>query len=502
MWVGSPRTVLAVMCAALLVVVIDVTVLHTAIPSLTTALGADSAQVLWIVDVYPLVVAPLLITSGFLGDRFGRRRLLLLGLILFGVASMGAAVAPDAWWLIAARALMGVGAAMIMPSTMSLIRVAFPERAARLRAVAIWSAVSAGGAAAGPLIGGILVETWWWGAVFLVNVPLCAVVAGVAWFTIRESKSESPALWDGASAGLSVVAVLTLAFAVKEAGAGKSIIALTAGVIAVGAGFWFCRRQLRTARQGGRAMLDIRLFRRAEFSGAVVCVMLAMFAVVGLDLMFAQYLQFVLGLSPLDAAVRLMPLALATVAGALCAAQLVGRLGRQRAIGIGLAAAAAALAPLLLLGASEQVWVFSASLGILGFALEIALVSANDVIISAVPADRAGEAAGIEETAYDLGGGLGVAVLGSAFAVLYTVGFPAVPSASTADFNAAKNSIGEFVRLQAPPGTDLAAAAAGAFMYAFHGVAVISILILAGAALSSFLASRPQPVQPAPLHEQ
>jgi DHA2 family multidrug resistance protein-like MFS transporter len=489
-----PNAVLVVVCLALLVVVVDVTVLHVAAPTIAEALGPSATELLWVVDIYPLVVAPLLLVSGVAGDRFGRRRLLLIGLVVFGAVSIVAAFAPSAAVLIGARALMGVGAAMILPSTMSLLRAAFPDRRARLRAVGIWSAVSAAGAAAGPLVGGILVQQFWWGAVFLINVPFAALVIVLTWRLIPESRSAEKTPIDVTSVLLSIVAVLSLVFAVKHAaGYGMDPSTIVSGVLAVVGFAWFIRRQIAALRRGVQPMLDVRLFTKAAFTLAVLAVLLAMFGIVGLDLLFAQYLQDVLGLSPIDAALRLMPMAAATIGGSLCAPAITRTAGTRVTISLGLGAAALALVPLLSLGTSEQIVLFSISLAVVGFALDVAMVAANDAIIGAVPLDRVGQAAGIEETAYDLGGGLGIAILGSVLTATYVASLPALDGLTADQQRSVRESISSAEHIAAAlPGRaqEILAAADQAFINGLHAALWVSIVVIAATAAAAALLIR------------
>lgn len=252
------------------------------------------------------------------------RRMLLTGLVWFTAASALAAFAPSPAVLIAARALQGVGGALIMPSTMSIIRAVFPDRDERVRAVGIWSAVLAAGGVAGPLLGGFLVEHLWWGSVFLINVPVLLLVLPFALRLLPESRHSDPPPWDGASVALVALGVLALAFGIKhvarEGVDATTVVAFAAAAVGLAG---FVRRQLRAQRP----LLDLRLFRRPLFVVAVGSVLLVMLALVGLELFFSQYLQLVLGLSPMEASVRLLPLLLATVAGALLGARCCGASG-------------------------------------------------------------------------------------------------------------------------------------------------------------------------------
>lgn len=498
---SRPAGVLFAACAALFMVVIDVTVLHVAAPRIADALSPTSTELLWIVDIYPLVIAPLLLVAGVAGDRFGRKSVLMAGLFVFGVASVPGAFAAAPIVLILSRAAMAVGAAMIMPATMALVRVAYPDRAERLRAVGIWSAVSASGAAIGPLIGGLLVEYFWWGAVFLINVPLALLVLAAVWRLVPESRSAAPLALDGVSAALSIVAILALVFAIKHTaryGLDLQVIGFL-GLAVAGMG-WFITRQLGRQRRGIEPLLNVRLFLRASFSIAVLAVLLAMFAIVGLDLLFAQYLQNVLGLSPVIAALWLAPMAAAAIGGALLAHKVVDRFGGRLAIGCSLGLAGIALIPLLRLGPTAQFLVFTCSLAVVGFVLDVAMVGANDIIISAVPEDYVGQAAGVEEVAYDLGSGLGIAVLGSILAATYTATFKPVPGLNPRDLEAARESLGsaEVLASHASPALaeQIVASAKSAFLSGLHLAVSVSIAVLVITAVAAVICIKGEDASP------
>lgn len=485
-------TVLAVICAAVLVVVIDVTVLHVAAPAMTEELQPSSVALLWIIDIYPLVVAPLLVASGALGDRFGRKRMLLAGLVVFGFSSALAAFAPSPAVLIGARAVMGVGGALILPSTMSIIRAVFEDRDERRTAVGIWSATLAGGAAIGPLVGGFLVEHWWWGAVFLINVPVVLIVLPIGIRLLPESRAAEPPPWDTPAVLLAAGGILGLAFGVKEGARYGFTDPLAIGplVAACVALTVFVRRQLARPEP----LLDVRLFANRAFSVSVGCVLLSMFGLVGLELLFALYLQLVLGLEPLAASVRLLPLMIASLLGGLAAAPILRRLGTRATITGGLALSTLALLPMLALGVEDRYLLLALPFIALGFGLEVALIAANDVIISAVPADRAGNAAAIEETAYELGGGLGVAVLGSIMAAVYSSALSPVPGVPAAGMAAAGESLGRAVDvaqgLPAAVGSALLTEANDAFISGLHVVLLASAALLAASACLSAMALR------------
>lgn len=493
---SHPRrwAILAVICISLMVVVIDVTVLHVAAPAISEDLDPTALQLLWIIDVYPLVAAPLLIASGVLGDRLGRKRMLVAGLVVFGLASLAATFAPTAELLIAARALLGIGGAMIMPPTMSIIRDVFRDRNERVRAVGIWSAVSAGGAAIGPLIGGFLVEHFWWGAVFLINVPIVAIVIPIALRLLPESRAAKPPPWDSLAVVSTVVGILGIAYGLKEGARYGFVDPKVLGTLVVGvlALTWFVRSQLRARVP----LLNVRLFARREFSVAVGCVLLSMFGLVGIEFFGAQYLQLVLGLGPLEAAVRLLPLMISTLAGGLLAARVLSLLGTRWTIALGLGGTAIGLVPMLALGLTDEYYLLWPGFLVIGFALEVALVAANDVIISSVPADEAGQAAAIEETAYELGGGFGVAALGSILAIVYTTKIGQLEGVSGVGIQNAEESLARALeiaeRMSSSIGDPLIETAKLAFMSGYHTAIAVSIALVGISAAVAAVLLRPR----------
>ncbi|WP_146777725.1 MFS transporter, partial [Streptomyces griseus] len=295
---GANRwVVLVVLCLSLLVVALDATVLHVAVPAVTEDLRPSGTALLWIVDAYPLVCASLLILFGTLGDRIGRRRVLLLGYALFGVASALAATADTPAVLIAARALLGVGGAMIMPATLSILRQVFPDRRERALAIGVWTAVAAVGAATGPVVGGFLVEHFWWGSVFLINIPLMAVILPLGRRLLPESRGGDDGPWDVLGALTAAAGVLGVVLGVKRLGGGAGLLdpfALGPSALGLVLLVLFVRRQ----RRRRHPLIDVSMFARPAFSTAVGCIVLAMLALVGLQLIAVQYLQLVLGLSP------------------------------------------------------------------------------------------------------------------------------------------------------------------------------------------------------------
>ncbi|MFI6536887.1 MFS transporter [Nonomuraea sp. NPDC050547] len=418
----NPWVVLTILCASLFIVVIDITVLYTALPMLSAELGPSSSQVLWIADVYSLVCAPLLLPFAALGDRYGRRAMLLWGYAVFGLASLAAAFAPNVAILIVARAILGLGGAMIMPSTLSMIRQVFTDPKPRATALGVWSAVAAGGAIIGPLVGGALVEWTWWGAVFLINVPVMLAAIPLTLLLVPESPRADSGRWDALGALLATGGVLSLAFGIKTAGH-ESLFAPPALASWAGAAvllMWFVRRQLRAAEP----LLEVRLFANPAFSTAAVSILVTFLVLVGLELFFTQYLQLVVGLGPLSAALRILPMSVTSVLGSLAGGPLVARFGAPPLVAAGLVGTSVALAPLVTLTTTDQPWLIGLCFAAMGFSLSVALTAASNAMMNAVATEHAGQAAAVEETSYELGGGLGIAVLGSVMSAAFAACFP------------------------------------------------------------------------------
>ncbi|MEU3643903.1 MFS transporter [Lentzea sp. NPDC034063] len=439
---------LGVLALALLLIAVDGTVLALAIPALQHELAPTAAQVLWIGDIYSFVLGGLLVTMGTLGDRIGRKKLLLLGAAGFGAASLLAAFAPSAGWLIAARALLGVAGATIMPSTLSIIRNLFTDPVERRRAVAVWAAMATAGAALGPLVGGVLLEHFWWGSVFIVNLPVMAALLVFGAWWLPESRDPNPGPFELVSAVLSAVGVVPLVYAIKEVAlVGPTWIALTAGLVGV-AGLWlFVRRQQTSAHP----MIDVALFRNPAFSGAVGATMIAIFALTGLVFFLSQYFQNVLGYSPLEAGLRELPLGVAGMLVIALIGPVVRRLGAGRAIAAGLLVSAAGLA---IIGFSAQYGAIAVALVVIGAGVGLALTLTTDAVVSAVPADKAGAASAVSETAYELGAALGIAVLGTVLSAWAATGTFTEAMQGTALVAAALLAVAAFVAyLLIPSGT-------------------------------------------------
>lgn len=431
---------LGAMSLAVFLVAVDGTVLSLATPSIVKDLQPTAAQVLWIGDIYSFVLAGLLITMGNVGDRVGRKRLLLIGGTLFALISIPAAYSTTAEQLIACRALQGVAGATLMPSTLALMRSTFSDPAERSFAIGVWSAMGAAGAAAGPLFGGALLQHFWWGAVFLVNVPIMALVLLIGVPALRESRNPQPGPLDMLSVVLSLVGIIGVVYAIKElAIEGLEPQYGIAGVIGALALVWFVRRQLILEHP----LVDVRLFSSGPFTGAVLGTLLSVFGLAGAVFFFSQYLQFIKGLEPLQAGLFQLPATLSALVSSLLAGAVMRRLGRGPVVAGGLLAIAAGMGGIAVVLDSSAYIAFAIPLLLIGAGDGLALTISSDTVLAVAPKDRAGAASAVSETGYELGTALGIAILGSVLTAVYQ-GALRLPQGLPADVaDAANESPGE-----------------------------------------------------------
>ncbi|WP_035749180.1 MFS transporter [Glycomyces sp. NRRL B-16210] len=458
---------LAVLVLPVLLISIDMTVLGFAVPFLSEDLAPTSSQLLWIVDVYGFVLAGLLVTMGSVADRIGRRKLLVFGSAAFAAASVVAAYAPTAETLIAARALLGVAGATLMPTTLALMRNLFTDPRQRLFAIAIWGAGFSAGSAAGPVIGGWLLEHFWWGSVFLMAVPVSIAVLVAAPMLLPESKNDRPGSLDWPGVGLSFLAMFPFVYAIKSvAEHGFSLAAAAALVFGVLAGWGFLKRQL-TARH---PLIDVRLFRIRRFSASIFTNFMIVFAMISALFLLTQYLQLVLDYSPMRAGLLLLPGMAVSVAAGLVAVRLAARFGLVTIIVGGLGFIVAGFGAMYLIGVHEGAFVVAGAFALIGIGSGMVQTVTNDAVVTAAPADRAGAAAAISETAYELGGAMGVAVLGSLATGIYRSELGEAPAGASETLGGAVHVAGT---LPGEAGAALLEAAKTAFT---DGLRVTSLL--------------------------
>ncbi len=499
-WIG-----LAVLTLAALVYSMDLTVLNLAIPRISAELRPTSAQLLWIIDIYGFLVAGLLITMGTLGDRIGRRKLLLGGAGGFALASLLAAFSTSPEMLIASRAVMGIAGATIAPSTLSLIFTMFLDPKQRTTAIGFWIAAYSAGGAIGPVLGGVLLEFFWWGSVFLIGVPVMGLLLILGPRTLPEYKDPEARTLDLLSAGMSLLAILAVVFGLKEIAQGGigplPVLSIVAGLLL---GAAFVRRQLTLPSP----IIDVRLFRIRAFTASLGTYLLGIFVVVGYFLFIAQYLQLVLGLSPIEAAVWSLPSAVGFIVGSVMAPRIIHRFPPSVIMGVGMAIAAVGTVLLIGLGLDSSTGILLIVLASIVISLGLApvITLATELIVGSAPPEQAGAATGMSETSGELGGALGIAILGSIGTAVYRTEvadrLPAGIPAEAAD--AARDTLGGALAiaqtLPAEVGAALVGAAQTAFIDAIHLVALVAAV---GAIVTSIVAAAalrgvPARAEPAP----
>lgn len=409
--------ILAIVSSALFLISVDMTVLYTALPTLTHDLGASAAEKLWIINAYTLVVAGLLPGLGTLGDRAGHKKMLMSGLVMFGAASLAAALAPSAGHLIMARIVLGLGAAMMMPATLSIIRLTFSDSGERALALGIWGALASGGAALGPVIGGLLLEYFQWGAVFLINIPvvLAALLSCGLILPPNAPNHEQP--WSLSGSFLITVGLVGLTYAIKEIS--KAEPSTSAALAALAAGVGGLAAFVHSQSRSLKPLIDFSLFRDRIFSNGVLVALLVSLAMVGTELAISQRLQLVLGLSPLQAGLAILPIPLAAFMGGPLAGLLLPRIGQKKLLAGALFLAGTGLI-IVLFTRDIGGPIHSLGLAALGFGVGGSMAAASTAIMSGASAERAGMAASIEEVSYELGGAMGVTIFGSLLAMVYS----------------------------------------------------------------------------------
>ncbi|MBG0818522.1 MFS transporter [Planomonospora sp. ID82291] len=473
---------LTVVSAGLLLITLDNSILYAALPTLVEDLGASSSESLWIINAYPVVMAGLLLGSGTLGDRVGHRRMFLIGLVVFGTASLAAAFSSSPEALIAARAFLAVGAAAMMPATLALIRVTFEDERERNVAIAVWGSLAIVGSGLGPIVSGVLLNSFWWGSVFLINVPV-VIAAIVATLVLAPPNDADPSKrWDLTSSLLALVALVGLVIAIKEtAKTSPAPLVVAAALLAAAVGGWaFARRQRRLPDP----LLDFAIFRNPAFLSGVLAAGLSMFAIAGIQLVTTQRFQLVEGFTPLRAGLLVAAVALGALPTAMVGGAVLHRVGLLPIVAGGLALATA--------GAAVVLVSFDTSMGLLvtgllltGAGLGAAMAVASSAIMGNVPARRAGMASSVEEVSYEFGSLIAVALLGSLLTAVYNMSID-LPAGAP---DRARDSLDAALTL----GTDhpsLITAASEAFDNAYFVVMIVVTAVMAVGAIATGLLLR------------
>ncbi|VFU08538.1 MFS transporter [Methylocella tundrae] len=433
--------VLVAVMLAFLPVVLDMTILHVVIPTLTQSLNASGTEVLWIIDIYPLLMAGLLVPMGTLADRVGNRKILLIGLVTFAVASAWAAFAQSPAMLIAARVLLALGGSMIMPCVLGLIRKTFEDDGERAMALGLWGMVGAAGAAVGPLVGGALLEHFWWGSVFLINVPVMLVVAPACYVLLPRVEKTTPGKWAIGQALLLIVGMISLVYGIKAGFGGKQPLPIIVLVIGVGiaALTLFVRKQLRSSEP----MLDLSLLSHPAIVAGLIMAVVASGALAGVELTLAQELQYVLGKTPLRAGIFMIPIMAAAAVGGPVAGYLSNRFGLRLVATLSLVISAGALVFLAQSDFHDPGFLVPFALAILGLTLSIGLTASSIAIMGSVDASKGGAAGSLEATGYELGTGLGITLFGVFMSSAFSRAIELPSSLSRALAEQASRTIGD-----------------------------------------------------------
>jgi len=442
MYVQNRWLILAILTSTLFLIIIDMTVLYTALPRLTQALDATASQKLWIVNAYPLVVAGLLPGAGMLSDRFGHKSMFMAGLPVFGAASLCAAYSPTAEFLIASRVFLALGATMMMPATLAIVRHVFTDERERALAIGIWSAVASGAAALGPVVGGVLLEYFWWGSVFLINVPVVLAVMLFAWGLIPGDHGNSDRPFDVIGSVQIMMGLVGVIYALKELSKMDASWLIVAGSALIGVLFLglFVKRQQRSKHP----MLDFSLFRNRQFASGICVAIVSMIALTGIELVLTQRLQLVLGLSPLLAGLTILPIPVASALASPVAGIMLPRLGGARLMLGGLFFMVLGMAGLAMMWGSTLSAQLVA-LFVIGFGLGTTVTAASTSIMLNAPEEKAGMVAAIEDVSWEMGGVLGVTLLGGLMTAVYSMNLVLPPGLVSG--NGAYDSLDEALRM-------------------------------------------------------
>ncbi|MGO3885921.1 MAG: MFS transporter [Mycetocola sp.] len=482
---------LAVLMLPVLLVSVDNTVLHFALPEISEQLRPSANELLWMVDIYPLILAGLLVSMGSLGDRIGRRRLLIIGATGFAAVSIVAAFAPTSLALIGARAALGFFGAMLMPSTLSLLRNLFLDDRQRRLAIAVWASGFAAGSALGPIVGGLLLEHFWWGSVFLLAVPVLVPLLVTAPFLIPESRDPQPGPVDPISILLSLLTMAPIVYAIKEfASNGVTAVMVVTLLVGVVSGIVFVRRQLNRPAP----MLDIRLFYRPQFSSAILINLFSVVALSGGLLFITQHLQLVLGLSPIQSGLVMLPGLITMILAGLLIVPIAGRIRPRFVIPVAMLFTIAGYLMVALAGVDLSQQDILIAFILLGLGIGAAETVSNDLVIATAPARKAGAASAVSETAYELGSVLGTAVLGTVLMSAYRQNVVVPEGLTATQTEAAAETLGGAVSVSQEIGGDVGAQLLHSAQIAFDSgiapTATIGVAVVVAAVLIAFFGLR------------
>jgi EmrB/QacA subfamily drug resistance transporter len=503
---GRKGLILFALCLAALIINIDVTIVNVALPSLVRELGATTTSLQWVVDAYTLVFAALILAAGSLSDRLGRKGVLLAGLAVFAAGSLAGSVAQTSSELIAARAVMGLGAAGIFPATLSLIANVFTERTERARAIGLWGATTGVGVAIGPIVGGWLLGRFWWGSIFLLMAPLAGVVAALVAWAVPTSKDPAAPPLDWRGLLLSSAGMGTLVFSIIQApdwgwGSAPTIVTIAAGLLILAV-------FINVERPMAHPMLDVGLFRNPRFTAASGSITIGFFTLAGFSFLITQYFQFVKAFTPLGTGVRLLPVATAIAVASLLGTKLAVRVGNKAVVASGLAMFGATLLWIATDTASTSYLVLAGQMLLGGAGLGLVTAPATEAIMGVVPAAKAGVGSAVNDATRLFGAALGVAVIGSIAASLYTnrLGQTIPPGLPLHAALAARGSVGGALVAAKGlahagaviPAHHLATAAIGAFLHSFSGACRAAGAVAVGGAVMAAALLPSRPTIPAP----
>lgn len=482
--------VLVAVMLAFLPLVLDMTILHVAVPTLTQSLNASNSEVLWIIDIYPLLMAGLLVPMGTLADRVGNRKILLIGLVTFATASAWAAFAQSPAMLIAARVFLALGGSMIMPCVLGLIRKTFEDEGERAMALGLWGMVGAAGAAVGPLVGGALLEHFWWGSAFLINVPVMLVVAPACYVLLPRVEHTTPGKWAIGQALPLIAGIISFVYGVKAGFGGKQLlpIAFLAVVFGIAVLTLFVREQLRSSEP----ILDLSLLSHPAIVAGLIMAVVASGALAGVELTLAQELQYVLGKTPLQAGIFMIPIMAAAAMGGPVAGYLTNRFGLRLVATLSLVISAVALMFLAQSDFHDPGFLVPFALAVLGLTFSIGLTASSIAIMGAVDASKGGAAGSLEATAYELGTGLGITLFGVFMSSMFSRAIELPSRLSPALAEQASRTIGDTYivasKLPAEQGAALIEAGKAAFTQTHAALLTTAAAVLAALALVVFFA--------------